>query len=62
MKHVIIFGAGPSGLYAAHELIKKGYRVTIYESQKYLGVNLSPGKRILLWLVIFFKEEWQQWD
>ena len=36
-KHVAIFGGGISGLTAAHELIERGYAVTVTE-----GVNIGP--------------------
>ncbi|UZJ63676.1 FAD-dependent oxidoreductase [Sphingobacterium sp. KU25419] len=31
---IIIIGAGPAGLMAAHQLAKKGYKVHIYEKNK----------------------------
>ncbi len=40
MKNVIIIGAGPAGLTAAYELLKKGkekYKVTILEEEKQVG-------------------------
>ena len=37
MPKVIIFGAGLSGLTIAHELIKKGVSVEIYEKDMYAG-------------------------
>lgn len=40
MKNVIIIGAGPAGLTAAYELLKKGrgkYQVTILEEDKQVG-------------------------
>lgn len=37
MKHIIIIGAGPSGLTAGLELIKKGYQVTILEATSNIG-------------------------
>ena len=36
MKHVIILGGGVGGMSAAHELIERGYKVTIFERQKYI--------------------------
>ena len=33
-KSVLIIGAGPAGLTAGYELIKKGYKVTIFEADK----------------------------
>lgn len=37
MHDVIIFGAGIAGLTAAHELLERGYKVTIYEKSKTVG-------------------------
>ena len=36
-KHVAIFGAGIAGLSAAHELVRRGYRVSVYESEAEAG-------------------------
>lgn len=33
-KSVIILGGGIAGMSAAHELVERGYDVTIYEKQK----------------------------
>lgn len=35
--HIAILGAGISGLAAAHECIKKGYKVTIYDKLPFTG-------------------------
>ena len=35
-KHVIILGGGVAGMSAAHELIERGFRVTVFERQKTL--------------------------
>lgn len=35
-KHVIIIGGGVAGMSAAHELIERGFRVTVFERQKTL--------------------------
>ena len=35
--NVIIFGSGISGLTAAHELVEKGFKVTIYEKDSLVG-------------------------
>ena len=35
--NVIIFGAGISGLTAAHELVEKGFKVTVYEKDSLVG-------------------------
>ncbi len=35
--HIAILGAGISGLAAAHECIKKGYRVTVYDKLPFSG-------------------------
>ena len=37
---VLIVGGGIAGLTAAHDLAKKGYRVTVRESENYLGGRL----------------------
>jgi len=37
MKQVIIFGGGISGLTVAHELVKKGFKVTVVEKDTCLG-------------------------
>ena len=36
-RHVAIFGAGIAGLSAAHELVRRGYRVNVYESGSEAG-------------------------
>jgi len=36
-EHVVVLGAGPAGLTAAHELIQAGIRVTVLEKRKDLG-------------------------
>jgi len=36
-KHVAIFGAGIAGLSAAHELVRRGYRISVYESAAEAG-------------------------
>lgn len=36
-RHVVIIGAGPAGLTCAHELRKRGHRVTIYEARELPG-------------------------
>lgn len=38
---VAVIGSGPAGLMAAWELVKKGYRVTIFEAQPVAGGMLS---------------------
>ncbi len=40
---VAIIGAGPAGLTAAHELVKKGYAVTVFESSSRPGGMLRQG-------------------
>jgi NADPH-dependent glutamate synthase beta subunit-like oxidoreductase len=42
-KHVAIVGGGPSGLSAAFQLRRRGWRVTIYESQPELGGLMRYG-------------------
>jgi NADPH-dependent glutamate synthase beta subunit-like oxidoreductase len=41
--HVAIVGGGPSGLSAAYQLRKRGWRVTIYEAQEELGGLMRYG-------------------
>jgi NADPH-dependent glutamate synthase beta subunit-like oxidoreductase len=41
--HVAIVGGGPSGLSAAYQLRKRGWRVTIYEAQEELGGLMRHG-------------------
>ncbi len=36
-RHVAIFGAGIAGLSAAHELVRRGFRVSVYESEAEAG-------------------------
>ncbi len=40
---VAIIGSGPSGLSAAYHLVKRGYQVTVYESEKVAGGMLTLG-------------------
>jgi heterodisulfide reductase subunit A-like polyferredoxin len=42
-KKIAIVGAGPSGLTAAYDLRKMGYRVTLFESKNELGGLLTHG-------------------
>jgi NADPH-dependent glutamate synthase beta subunit-like oxidoreductase/ferredoxin len=42
-RHVAIVGGGPSGLSAAFQLRRRGWRVTIYESQAQLGGLMRYG-------------------
>ncbi|MHB8079726.1 MAG: FAD-dependent oxidoreductase [Candidatus Krumholzibacteriia bacterium] len=42
-KRVAVVGAGPSGLTAAHELSKRGYRVTLIEREAQAGGMLVAG-------------------
>lgn len=37
MKNVYIIGAGPSGLITGRELVKKGYKVNIFEKSSFVG-------------------------
>ena len=46
MKDIIIFGAGISGLTVAHELLERGFNVTIYEKKNSIG-GLARSKRDL---------------
>jgi NADPH-dependent glutamate synthase beta subunit-like oxidoreductase len=41
--HIAIVGGGPSGLSAAFQLRRRGWRVTIYESQRQLGGLMRYG-------------------
>ena len=47
-KTVAVIGAGPAGLGAAGVLAQRGYKVTIYEQQKWVGgaMNLIPEFRL----------------
>ena len=36
-KHIVIIGAGPAGLTAAIELLKKGHTVTVLEATDRIG-------------------------
>lgn len=40
---VAVIGSGPAGLTAAHDLARKGYRVTIYEALPFPGGMLTAG-------------------
>jgi heterodisulfide reductase subunit A-like polyferredoxin len=40
---IAVIGSGPAGLVAAYELVKKGYPVTIFESQNEVGGMLKVG-------------------
>jgi heterodisulfide reductase subunit A-like polyferredoxin len=40
---VAVVGSGPTGLVAAHELVKEGYPVTVFESQDDVGGMLKVG-------------------
>jgi len=42
-KKIAIIGSGPSGLMAAHDLRRMGYRVTIFESKNEIGGLLTHG-------------------
>ena len=42
MKHVIVMGGGVAGMTAAHELIDRGYSVTLYEARSSIPGALSP--------------------
>ena len=42
-KKVAVIGSGPSGLAAANQLNHKGYEVTVYERQEYIGGLLRFG-------------------
>lgn len=36
-KHIVVFGGGIAGLTVAHELVEKGFQVTLYEQDNILG-------------------------
>lgn len=40
---IAVIGGGPSGLTCAHDLVKKGFRVTIFEAGKKLGGMMRTG-------------------
>jgi len=40
---VAIIGSGPAGLTAAHDLVKKGYGVTVYEARSFPGGMMAGG-------------------
>jgi NADPH-dependent glutamate synthase beta subunit-like oxidoreductase/Pyruvate/2-oxoacid:ferredoxin oxidoreductase delta subunit len=40
-EHIVIIGAGPSGLSAAWHLARRGYTVTVYEKEKDIGGKLT---------------------
>ncbi len=42
-KKVAIIGSGPAGLTAAHDLIRRGYGVTLYEASPIVGGMLASG-------------------
>jgi len=44
--HVLVVGAGPAGLEAAHALGKRGYRVTLAEARKEAGGRVSRESRL----------------
>ena len=44
MKSIAIFGAGIAGLTAAHELVKLGYKVSVYESTPEAGGFFRSGR------------------
>ncbi len=48
-RSVGVVGAGPAGLLAAHDLARRGYRVTVYEREAEIGgclVHKIPGYRL----------------
>ncbi len=44
--HVLVVGAGPAGLEAAHQLGKRGYRVTLAEARRDLGGRVTRESRL----------------
>lgn len=57
-KHVIILGAGFSGLAAAHELVKKGIKVTVLEARNRIGGRVFSHKIPGEDLVVELGAEW----
>ena len=41
MKHIAIIGAGVTGTTTAYALLKRGYRVTVFERHRYAGMETS---------------------
>jgi D-amino-acid dehydrogenase len=41
MKHLAIIGAGITGVTTAHALAERGYRVTVFDRQRYAGMETS---------------------
>lgn len=48
MKHIAIIGAGPGGMSAAHDLLKAGFQVTLFEREASVG-GLAGGFRDPRW-------------
>ena len=57
-KHVIIIGAGFAGLAAAHELVKKGIKVTVLEARNRIGGRVFSHKIPGEELVVELGAEW----
>ena len=41
MKHLAVIGAGITGVTTAHALVARGYRVTVFDRQRYAGMETS---------------------
>ena len=48
-KEAIVLGAGLAGAFSAHELAKKGWRVTVLEAQKQVGLGASGNRQAVLY-------------
>lgn len=63
MKHIAIIGAGIGGMTAAHDLVKNGNQVTLFEASDHLG-GLASGikKPSWKWSLEIFYHHWFQTD
>lgn len=41
LKHIAVIGAGVTGITTAYSLLKRGYRVTVFERHRYAGMETS---------------------
>ncbi len=63
-KHVLVVGAGPSGMCAAETLAKRGAKVTLFDKQKTLGgtVNIAkkpPLKERMQWVADYYRTSFE---
>jgi 2,4-dienoyl-CoA reductase-like NADH-dependent reductase (Old Yellow Enzyme family)/thioredoxin reductase len=61
-KRIFVIGGGPGGMEVARVLALRNYDVTLYEKEERLGgqillASLPPGKRGLIHIVIYYKNE-----